>query len=140
MTSDDLDPAIGDALRSVPSPIDSTRNEHIAEALQHVHGVRHSYSRVVIGAVAAIVLVVGAFVIGRTSASTPTSPIVSAPDQTLPKASLSSCAEQFDSDAELVHTYEVNDVEFAVVKASGQTFILETGSCTYITQFTSPPD
>lgn len=140
MTTDDLDPQLDDALRSVPSADSVTRDAHIAAALKQSVERRPQYSRIIVGAAAALVLLLGAFAIGRSSASSPQSPIVSAPASTIPKAALSSCTDQFDSDAELVHSYEVNDVDFAVVKVNDQTFILEVNSCTYITQFSAAAD
>jgi hypothetical protein len=78
--------------------------------------------------------------VGRSSASNPEVPVVSAPSTTIVKTALPTCTDQFDGDAELVHTYEVNDVEFAIVNANGETIILETRSCTYITHFTPQAD
>lgn len=140
MTTDDLDPAVHEALRSVPSPDPGRRETHISAALQEIAVGQPRYGRIIVGAAAAVVLLLAAFAVGRSSASSPQSPVVSAPASTIPKAALSTCTEQFDSEAELVHTYEVNDVDFAIVKASGQTFILEIRSCTYITQFSTTTD
>lgn len=140
MTTDDLDPQVDTALKSVPPADPATRNAHISAALEQSVTSRPQYSRIVVGAAAALVLLLGAFAIGRSSASSPQSPVVSAPASTIPKAALSSCTDQFDSDAELVHSYEVNDVDFAVVKVNDQTFILEINSCTYITQFSTTAD
>ena len=140
MTTDDLDPRIDDALRSVSPANPATRDAHISAALEHAETRRPPYSRILVGAAAVLVLLLGAFAIGRSSASSPQSPVVSAPASTIPKAALSSCTDQFDSEAELVHSYEVNDVDFAVVKVNDQTFILEVNSCTYITQFSTTAD
>lgn len=140
MTTDDLDPTLDAALRSVPPVEPAARDAHIAAALEQSVMRRPQLGRIAIGAAAALVLIFGAFVIGRSSASSPQSPVVSAPASTIPKAALSSCTDQFDSDAELVHSYEVNDVDFAVVKVNDQTFILEVNSCTYITQFSTAAD
>jgi hypothetical protein len=140
MTTDDLDPQLNDALRSVPATNSVTRDAHIAAALEQTVTRRPQSGRIVVGAAAAIVLLLGVFAIGRSSVSSPQSPVVSAPASSIPKAALSSCTDQFDNDAELVHSYEVNDVDFAVVKVNDQTFILEVNSCTYITQFSTAAD
>lgn len=149
MNNDDLDPRIVDAMRDVPSVDPDLREAHLAAAIEHVSSSsftysspsgRSSYSRVVAVAAAAIVVIAGSFAIGRTTASRPIDPVVTAPSTTIVKASLPTCTDQFDGDAELVHTYEVNDVEFAIVNANGETIILETRSCTYITHFTPQAD
>jgi len=143
MNNDDLDPAIVDAMRSVP-PVDTDlREAHIAAAIEHITtGVapsfRRRFAQSMAVAAAAIVVVATSFAIGRTTASSPVAPLVTAPSTTIAKTALATCADQFDGDAQLVHTYEVNDVEFAIVNANGETIILETRSCSYITHFTPP--
>ena len=145
MNNDDLDPHIVDAMRTTPPVDPAVRETHIAAAIEQaatktsVPG-RRSYSRVVAVAAAVIVVVAGSFAVGRTTASRPIDPIVTAPSTTIAKTALPTCADQFDGDAELVHTYEVNDVEFAIVNANGETIILETRSCSYITHFTPQAD
>lgn len=140
MTTDDLDPKLHDALRATVTPDPDRRDSHIAAALQEIPSRTQQSGRSLIAVAAAVVLLIGAFVIGRSTASSPQSPVVSAPASTIPKAALSSCTEQFDSNAELVHSYEVNDVDFAVVKVNDQTFILDVSTCTYITQFSATTD
>jgi hypothetical protein len=149
MNNDDLDPTIAQALRAVPPADDATREAHIAAALEQASSStftyaatssRRSRSRSVAVAAAAIVVVAGSFAIGRSTASSPVAPVVTSPSSSIPKTALPTCTDQFDGDAELVHTYEVNDVEFAVVNANGETIILETRSCSYITHFTPKSD
>lgn len=149
MNNDDLDPIISDALRGV-TPVDPTAKDlHIAQALSQVDTSTFVYStvtqrqstrRLIAIAAAAIVVISASFITGRTTASNPLEPVVTAPNSTIAKTALATCTDQFDSNAELVHTYEVNDIEFAIVNANGETFILEIASCTYITQFTPKID
>lgn len=149
MNNDDLDPTIAQALRDI-APVDpSVREAHIATALDQAGASTFSYSsptngisyRRVLGiAAAAIVVISASFFAGRSTSSTPAAPIVTAPSSSIPKTSLGTCSDQFDADAELLHTYEVNDVEFAIVHANGETIILETRSCAYITHFTPASD
>jgi hypothetical protein len=145
MNNDDLNSHIVDAMRTIPPVDPAVRETHIAAAIEQagtqtsVPG-RRSYSRVVAVAAAVIVMVAGSFAIGRTTASRPSAPIVTAPSTTIAKTALPTCTDQFDGDAELVHTYEVNDVEFAIVNANGETIILDTRSCSYITHFTPQAD
>jgi hypothetical protein len=149
MNNDDLDPRVVDAMRSVPPVDPAIRETHIAAAIEQAStstftysspSSQRSYSRVVAAAAAVIVVVAGSFAIGRTTASQPSAPVVTAPSTTIAKTALPTCTDQFDGDAELVHTYEVNDVEFAIVNANGETIILETRSCSYITHFTPQSD
>jgi|694.fasta_scaffold10656_14 hypothetical protein len=149
MNNDDLDPAIAAAMRAVPPVDPSVREAHIATAIEQAAASTFTYSsasgkrsisRAIAAAAAVLVAVAGSFVVGRSSASNPEVPVVSAPSTTIVKTALPACADQFDGDAELVHTYEVNDVEFAIVNANGETIILETRSCTYITHFTPQAD
>lgn len=149
MNNDDLDPTIAQALRDI-APVDpSVREAHIAAALDQANTSAFSYSsptngisyRRVLGiAAAAIVVISGSFFAGRSTSSTPAAPVVTAPSSSIPKTSLGTCSDQFDDDAKLLHTYEVNDVEFAIVHANGETIILETRSCAYITHFTPASD
>ena len=149
MNNDDLDPRIADELRAVPPADAAMREAHIATAIEQAAtstfiytspSGQRSYGRVIAVAAAVVALVTGSFVVGRSSASNPEVPVVSAPSTTIVKTALPTCTDQFDGDAELVHTYEVNDVEFAIVNANGETIILETRSCTYITHFTPQAD
>jgi hypothetical protein len=149
MTTDDLDPAIAEALRAVPPAVAAVRETHIAHAIEQAStstftysspSRQRSYGRIGAAAAAVVVVVAGSFVVGRSSASSPDVPVVSAPSTTIVKAGLPTCADQFDGDAELVHTYEVDDVEFAIVNANGETIILETRNCSYITHFTPQAD
>lgn len=149
MNNDELDPNIIDAMRAVP-PVDSAiREAHIATAIEQASASsftyaspsgKRSFGRVVAAAAAFLVVVTGSFVAGRSSASNPEVPVVTAPSTTIAKTALPTCTDQFDGDAELVHTYEVNDVEFAIVNANGETIILETRNCSYITHFTPQAD
>jgi ethanolamine utilization microcompartment shell protein EutL len=149
MNNDDLDPHIVDAMRSIPAVDPAIRETHIAAAIEQAStstftysspSRQRSYGRIGAAAAAVVVVVAGSFVVGRSSASSPDVPVVSAPSTTIVKAGLPTCADQFDGDAELVHTYEVDDVEFAIVNANGETIILETRSCSYITHFTPQSD
>lgn len=140
MTTDDLDPTLHDALRFVPTADPTLQDIHVAAALNNIHVSGRQYGRLLATAAAVVVALAGGFFFGRSTSESPTAPIVTAPASSVPKAGLSRCADQFDSDAELVHTYEVNDVDFAIVRAGGQTFILEVARCTYITQFSTPQD
>lgn len=149
MNNDDLDPTLAQAMRDIPPVDEAMRETHIAAAIEQAStstftyaaaSSRRSLGRSVAVAAAAIVIFLGSFALGRTTASDPVAPIVTAPSTTIPKTALPTCTDQFDGDAELVHTYEVNDVEFAVVNANGETIILETRSCSYITHFTPRAD
>lgn len=140
MTGEELDPRIVAALKQV-SPVDpDTRETHIAAAL--AAGASGSPTRTVAAAVrsrtmilvaAAAVLV--AFVAGRVSNDPSPTPIVDASTTTIVKAGVDSCRDSLDSAAELLHTYEVADIEYAIVGVNGQIFIMETSSCDFITQF-----
>jgi anti-sigma-K factor RskA len=149
MNNDELDPNIVEAMRTVPPVDPAVRESHIAAAIEQAStstftyaspSGKRSYGRVVAVAAAVIVVIAGSFAIGRTTAPGPVAPIVTAPSTTIAKTALPTCADQFDGDAELVHTYEVNDVEFAIVNANGETIILDTRSCSYITHFTPQAD
>ena len=140
MTEDELDPVIHTALTSLPEPDASLRDNHIESALQEVSVGPSRYRRVLATAAAVIVVLAGAFALGRSTAPAGPTPQVSAPASTIPKAALTTCTEQFDSNAELVHSYEVNDVDYAIVKVGDETFILEVRSCSYVTQFSATTD
>lgn len=149
MNNDELDPHIVDAMRTVPPVDPAVRESHIAAAIDQAStstftyaapSGKRSYGRVAAVAAAVLVVVTGSFIAGRSSASDPEVPVVTAPSTTIAKTALPTCTDQFDGDAELVHTYEVNDVEFAIVNANGETIILETRSCSYITHFTPQAD
>lgn len=140
MTNDDLDPVVHHALTSVPTPNTSSRDNHIAAALQEVSVGKPRYRRMLAAAAAIVIVLAGTFALGRSSAPSTPVPLVSAPASTIPKAALTTCTEQFDSNAELLHSYEVNDLDYAIVKVGAETFILEVGSCSYITQFPTTTD
>jgi hypothetical protein len=149
MNNDELDPRIVDAMHAVPPVDPAVRESHIAAAIEQASSStftyaspsgKRSYGRVAAAAAAVLVVVTGSFVAGRSSAPDPEGPVVTAPSTTIAKTALPTCEDQFDGDAELVHTYEVNDVEFAIVNANGETIILDTRSCSYITHFTPQAD
>lgn len=149
MNNDDLDPRIVNAMRAVPPAESDMRESHIAAAIAQAStstftyastSRKRSYSRVAAAAAAVLIVASGSFAIGRTSAPNSVDPVVTTPSTTIAKTALPTCADQFDGDAELVHTYEVNDVEFAIVNANGETIILDTRSCSYITHFTPQAD
>jgi hypothetical protein len=149
MNNDELDPNIVEAMRTMPPVDPSVRESHIASAIEQASTSaftsssptkKRSLGRLVAAAAAVIVVIAGSFAIGRTTAPDPVAPIVTAPSTTIAKTALPTCADQFDGDAELVHTYEVNDVEFAIVNANGETIILDTRTCSYITHFTPQAD
>lgn len=141
MTDDRFDPNIEARLRAVAPADAATREAHIAAAMSvateaRPTGLVGSSSRwrssMLIAAAAAVVL---AFVVGRLSVDSDPAPIVDAATTTIVKAGVDTCRESLDADAELLHTYEVADVDYAIVGVNGQIFIMETRTCSFITQF-----
>lgn len=132
--ADDLAPRHEQALGRVAPASESTRKAHIEAALEHLDDDRR-WPRLVAAAISVAAAAVAAFAIGRATAPDPLEPIVTGPTTTIAKTSLAFCNDQFDDDANVVHTYEVDDVDYAIVESGGEVFIVDVARCTYITQF-----
>ena len=132
---DELPPSVVEALAQVAPASPEMKNAHISAALEHMAPDQRRWPAIVAAAITVAAASVAAFALGRASAPEPTVPVVSAPSTTIAKTGLAFCNEKFDEDAVLVHSYEVDDVDYAIVDAGGEVFIVDVVRCTYITQF-----
>lgn len=132
---DGIDPVVADAISRVAPASSEIKDAHIASALDHLERDRRRRPTIVAVAISTAAAAVAAFALGRASAPDPSIPLVTSPSTTIAKTGLAFCTEQFDDDAVLLHAYEVDDVEYAVVDAGGEVFIVDVARCTYITQF-----
>jgi hypothetical protein len=130
----DLAPHHEQALARVPAASEAAKKAHIDAALEHL-GRDRRWPGFVAAAITVAAAAVAAFAVGRATAPEPTGPIVAGPTTTIAKTGLAFCNDQFADDAVLVHSYEVDDVDYAIVESGGEVFIVDVARCTYITQF-----